>query len=150
MRLEQTGEGRGREERRIAGQDEDVPLEALERRLRGGGRVTGSAWLLLDGERGSRRSVPSSSATVPGEVTTTSGSGSSSLAAAMTQSTRRRPSSSCRCFGRVERMRVPRPAAITTAAMGERVTRTSWLGREDSNLRSRDQNPLPYHLATPH
>jgi site-specific DNA recombinase len=24
-----------------------------------------------------------------------------------------------------------------------------WLGREDSNLRSRDQNPLPYHLATP-
>lgn len=25
-----------------------------------------------------------------------------------------------------------------------------WLGREDSNLRSRDQNPLPYRLATPH
>ena len=25
----------------------------------------------------------------------------------------------------------------------------SWLGREDSNLRSRDQNPLPCHLATP-
>jgi hypothetical protein len=24
------------------------------------------------------------------------------------------------------------------------------LGREDSNLRSRDQNPLPYRLATPH
>ncbi len=24
-----------------------------------------------------------------------------------------------------------------------------WLGREDSNLRSRDQNPLPYRLATP-
>ena len=24
-----------------------------------------------------------------------------------------------------------------------------WLGREDSNLRSRDQNPLPCHLATP-
>ena len=25
----------------------------------------------------------------------------------------------------------------------------SWLGRQDLNLRSRDQNPLPYHLATP-
>ncbi len=25
-----------------------------------------------------------------------------------------------------------------------------WLGRQDSNLRSRDQNPLPYPLATPH
>lgn len=25
----------------------------------------------------------------------------------------------------------------------------AWLGREDSNPRSRDQNPLPYHLATP-
>ena len=24
------------------------------------------------------------------------------------------------------------------------------LGRQDSNLGSRDQNPLPYHLATPH
>jgi hypothetical protein len=26
----------------------------------------------------------------------------------------------------------------------------SWLGREDSNLRWRNQNPLPYPLATPH
>ena len=26
----------------------------------------------------------------------------------------------------------------------------SWLGRRDSNPRSRDQNPLPYRLATPH
>ena len=25
----------------------------------------------------------------------------------------------------------------------------TWLGRQDSNLGSRDQNPLPYHLATP-
>ncbi len=29
-------------------------------------------------------------------------------------------------------------------------TPENWLGRQDSNLRSRDQNPLPYHLATPH
>ena len=28
------------------------------------------------------------------------------------------------------------------------VART-WLGRQDSNLGSRDQNPLPYRLATP-
>src|SRR5215470_19283730 len=27
---------------------------------------------------------------------------------------------------------------------------TGWLGRKDSNLRSRIQSPLPYHLATPH
>ena len=27
--------------------------------------------------------------------------------------------------------------------------RKRWLGRQDSNLGSRDQNPLPYHLATP-
>lgn len=26
----------------------------------------------------------------------------------------------------------------------------SWLGRQDSNLRSRIQSPLPYRLATPH
>ncbi len=25
-----------------------------------------------------------------------------------------------------------------------------WLGMRDSNPRSRDQNPLPYHLANPH
>ena len=28
--------------------------------------------------------------------------------------------------------------------------RTKWLGMRDSNPRSRDQNPLPYHLANPH
>ena len=27
--------------------------------------------------------------------------------------------------------------------------RRAWLGRQDSNLGSRDQNPLPYRLATP-
>ena len=29
------------------------------------------------------------------------------------------------------------------------ITGVEWLGRQDSNLGSRDQNPLPYHLATP-
>ena len=28
-------------------------------------------------------------------------------------------------------------------------TGDEWLGRQDSNLGSRDQNPLPYRLATP-
>ncbi len=50
--------------------------------------------------------------------------------------------------------RAPRPpACITTAARSSAMSSESneeWLGREDSNLRSRDQNPLPYHLATPH
>ena len=31
-----------------------------------------------------------------------------------------------------------------------RATGAGWLGRQDSNLRSRDQNPMPYRLATPH
>jgi hypothetical protein len=28
--------------------------------------------------------------------------------------------------------------------------RSIWLGMRDSNPRSRDQNPAPYHLANPH
>ena len=32
----------------------------------------------------------------------------------------------------------------------DRIMAFSWLGREDSNLRWRNQNPLPYPLATPH
>ena len=51
-----------------------------------------------------------------GEATTTSGSGPSGRAASSTQSTIRRPRSGCRCFGVAERMRVPSPPAITTAA----------------------------------
>ena len=29
------------------------------------------------------------------------------------------------------------------------INNLDWLGRQDSNLGSRDQSPLPYHLATP-
>ena len=117
---------------------------------------------------------------VEGEATTTIGSAPASRAAVSTQSTMRRPSTGWRCFGSVERMRVPSPAAITAAAIGVSVTesrarvsswgsieapgnggagsagggaerwRMRWLGRQDSNLGSRDQNPLPYRLATPH
>ena len=53
---------------------------------------------------------------VSGEATTTSGVGPSGRAASSTQSTMRRPRIGCRCFGMAERMRVPSPPAITTAA----------------------------------
>ena len=33
---------------------------------------------------------------------------------------------------------------------GAQLVSTDWLGRQDSNLGSRDQSPLPYLLATPH
>ena len=48
-------------------------------------------------------------------------------AAASTQSTMRRPSTGCRCFGTAERMRVPSPAAITAAAIGVSVTAGSMM-----------------------
>src|SRR3954451_21706569 len=61
-------------------------------------------------------SFPSNAARLSGDVTITSGCGSSARAASTTQSSSRRPSSPCRCFGVADRMRVQRPAAITTAA----------------------------------
>ena len=64
---------------------------------------------------GDRRS-PSNASAVSGEATTTSGSAPSGRAASTTQSTIRRPRIGCRCFGVAERMRVPRPPAMTTAA----------------------------------
>src|SRR3954454_3452822 len=95
-------------------------------------------------------STPGNLSAASGEVTTTTLATPASRAACTTQSTSRRPSSGCRCFGVALFIRVPRPAAITTAVtsfvMG---SGKSWLGRQDSNLGSRDQNPLPYRLATP-
>src|SRR5215210_2293420 len=69
----------------------------------------------------------------------------------------------CRTFARFDFILVPLPAARTTAKIGElsvmyphhsnrssiRRSRPPRLGRQDSNLRSRDQNPVPCHLATP-
>src|SRR6478752_5550213 len=63
---------------------------------------------------------PVNSSAVSGETTTTSESGSSGRAASTIQSTIRRPRIGCRCLGVAERMRVPRPPAMTTAAsLGE-------------------------------
>ena len=50
---------------------------------------------------------------------------------------------------RADCIRVPRPPASTTAAGLLGSCDAKWLGRQDSNLGSRDQNPLPYRLATP-
>ena len=41
------------------------------------------------------------------------------------------------------------PAAWPSYAMKRLLRRGGWLGRQDSNLRSRDQSPMPYRLATP-
>src|SRR5215210_5410892 len=70
------------------------------------------------------------------------------------------PQSVCNTFARFDFIRVPLPAARTTAKIGGRVPPSfiasygllriaDGLGRQDSNLRSRDQNPVPCHLATP-
>ena len=59
--------------------------------------------------------MPSNAAAVAGAATTTSGSTPSARADSSTQSTIRRPRIGCRCFGTSERMRVPSPAAMTTA-----------------------------------
>ena len=59
---------------------------------------------------------------VAGDATTTRGSAPAARAAASTQSTIRRPSTGCRCFGSDDFMRVPSPAAITAAAIGVSVT----------------------------
>src|SRR5918997_723225 len=76
----------------------------------------------------------------------------------------------CSTLARLDLIRVPLPAARTAANIGisswwNMVTNDSYpryaidtrepllgihrLGRQDSNLRSRDQNPVPCHLATP-
>src|SRR5262245_56039071 len=57
-----------------------------------------------------------------GERTTTRGSGPRGRTAATTQSTSLRPSSGWRCFGLADFIRVPRPAAITTAASSPDIT----------------------------
>ena len=112
VRLEQRAQGLGRSARGVAGEHEHVAGEALERVARRADGVAGAARLLLDGDlepvesprvvRARRRRRPASTP--------------ASCAAPITQSTIRRPSSGCRCFGVALFMRVPRPAAMTTAA----------------------------------
>ena len=102
----------GRQERRVAGEDEHL-VRAGRALSRGApDRVARAERLLLHGDG----RCPSNASAVSGETTTTSGSAPSGRAASTTQSTIRRPRIGCRCFGVAERMRVPRPPAMTTAA----------------------------------
>ena len=43
---------------------------------------------------------------------------------------------------------VLKPLTLATKKAGVNLL-LSWLGMRDSNPRSRDQNPVPYHLANP-
>ena len=111
VRLEQRFEQPRRQERRVAGEDEHLP-GAGERAFGGANCVARPEWPLLhDGDR-----RPSNAPAVSGDATTTSGSAPRGRAASTIQSTIRRPRIGCRCLGVAERMRVPRPPAMTTAA----------------------------------
>ena len=79
-------------------------------------RAARTAWPVPSGRSCTATSTPSNAEAVSGEATTTSRAGSSGRAASTTQSTMRRPRIGCRCFGSAERIRVPSPPAITTAA----------------------------------
>lgn len=41
------------------------------------------------------------------------------------------------------------PVGCKSSRGKKEITGREWLGRLDSNQRSRDQNPMPYRLATP-
>src|SRR3954466_13118338 len=74
-----------------------------------------------------------------------------SASVARTWASSGRPAALCRTLGVWDRIRVPNPAASTMPS-GDPVTRFAsggGLGRQDSNLGSGIQSPLPYHLATP-
>src|SRR6185312_879346 len=102
----------------------------------------------------SGRMARTSSLSAP--TTTIVRSGASAATAASPHASTGRPHAVCSSFGVADFIRVPRPPARITHASGEVVMsvllggRCSKLGRLDSNQGSRDQNPLPYHLATPH
>ena len=95
-------------------------------------------------------STPANASRASGEVTTTSGSAPSAA--------RRldHPVDQPAAEQRVQVLRRRRAHARAEAGGHDdrceagSGSRVRWLGRQDSNLGSRDQNPLPYHLATPH
>ena len=96
-----------------------VSPERMSTSVGAGQRALGAADCVARAERlaPARPSTrPSNASAVSGETTTTSGSAPSGRAASTTQSTIRRPRIGWRCFGVAERMRVPRPPAMTTAA----------------------------------
>ena len=105
------------DERRGQGGDVAVEHEHVAGRI--SERGSGGAHGVARAERHARctaTSTPSNESAVSGEATTTTRSTPAARAACTTQSTIRRPSNGCRCFGVALFMRVPRPPAITTAA----------------------------------
>ena len=111
MRVDERGEQLGRQERRVAGEDEH-----LIRRPRPPPAPSAPRRPSRAGAPARRRRSSSKASAVSGDATTTSGSGPSGSAASTTQSTIRRPRIGWRCFATEERIRVPSPPAITTAA----------------------------------
>src|SRR5579884_3708080 len=90
-------------------------------------------------------SVPSTAGAPSGETTTTMRSTPASRAAPITQSTMRWPSSGCRCFGFALFMRVPRPAAMTTAASSSAM---SVIGSWGARIRTWDHGTKTRCLTT--
>ena len=146
MGLEQGPEQLAREQRRIAGEDQHL-VGTGDRMLRAPHRVARPERLLLhrdvqplelvrgvgrddDDERRRRRAAgpPRRSSRPSGGRGSDAGASGSPRACV---SPGLRPSRRLRAWG------------------GIRTRSSRWLGRQDSNLGSRDQNPLPYHLATP-
>ena len=152
VRPDQRQQGRRVDQRVVGVHDQHVAVEAGQRLAAGQDGVAGAARAVLHGGRRpvrarARRARADRAATI-----TTAGSAASGSTArqrpARAAGGRRRcaapwaGATSCACPCR-RRGRGRRAVAVMSTQKGR-------LGRLDSNQGSRDQNPLPYHLATPH
>ena len=135
----------GGEERRGGVEDEDVPVEAFERGPRGGDGVARAERLLLDRDLDA----------LVGVCRVRRGDDDDPLGAG-TAGRIDHPVDHAPAEQRVEVLRHaraharPEPSGHHDCCEIARSSPSDGLGRQDSNLGSRDQNPLPYHLATPH
>ncbi len=150
VRLEELGDQLGAQAGDVAGEHEDLARSPATWRRRGCSVSPGSrAAFACTTASTSGSGVARSS----GEQTTTTcsasapraprGSPSRPCAGRAAGRRRRAAPSACGCRAR-------RRARRRRSAGRSRGPRRCWLGRQDSNLGSRDQNPLPYRLATPH
>ena len=144
MRLDERADRLGPQRRDVAVEDEDVAAEALERVARSADRVTGPERLLLHGDLDALEEVARLRRRDDDEP--------------LDAGSARRVDDPVDHPPAEHRVQVLRRRALHARAdpgghhdCCELVchVRKKWLGRQDSNLGSRDQNPLPYHLATP-
>ena len=144
VRLDERADRLGPERRDVAVEDEDVAAEALERRARAADGVAGAERLLLHGDLDALEKVARLRRGDDDEPL------DAGLARGLDDPVDHPPAE--------QRVQVLRRRALHARADSaghhdccELVchVREKWLGRQDSNLGSRDQNPLPYHLATP-